>query len=128
MKLNQIFISFLLACIAASCVQKTHLKTVNIKVIVAADENAESIGIRGEFTNPPWKETVALNDEDEDGVYEGSFSMSTGQYGVEFKFVKDGDVYELENHKNRLIKFEYKPETISYSCTFDKEEAKIERK
>lgn len=128
MNFNHLVISLSLVILAAACVQQTHLKTVNLKVQTGEDSNIESIGVRGEFTNSPWSETIPLLDEDKDGVYEGSFSMSTGQYGVEFKFVKNGDVYELENKKNRLIKFEYKAETIFYTCTFNELEAMIERK
>jgi len=81
------------------------------------------VGIKGEFTNPPWKETIPLTDVNNDGIYELTISQTTAVSAVEFKFVHNG-VYELSNQKNRALHFEYKPETLVYESVFNNPEAK----
>lgn len=103
------------------CVQETHTKTVTFKLDMNAMNNVSNVGIRGQFTNPPWEVTVPMTDENKDGVYEATVSDKTAQNSVEFKFVNHSDEYELEDKNNRVIKFRYKPETIIYRAVFDKE-------
>ena len=67
----------LAALFLSSCVQETHLKTVTFQVDMKGIENVSDVGIRGSFTPNQWTETVPLNDEDGDGIYEGTFSHKT---------------------------------------------------
>lgn len=102
-----------------SCVQKKHLKTVTIKLDMNAIENPSNVGLRGNFTENAWQETLYLNDDDGNGIYEATFSQETAFNSVEFKFVNHDSIYELEGKDNRLLKFKYKPETIIYKATFN---------
>lgn len=112
-----------------SCVQETHTKKVTFYVDMNGVENYKSIGIRGNFLPNRWRETIPMTDEDNDGIYEISFTEKTAVYGIEFKFVKNGNQFELPDQKNREIVFEYKPETIEYRTTFNStKNIKINRK
>ncbi|MBC2846755.1 hypothetical protein [Winogradskyella flava] len=124
MKLSK-FALILLLIITQSCVQETHTKTVTFKVDMNAVENVSNVGIRGNFTDNPWTETVPLTDTNSDGIYEGTFSQKTAHNQIQFKFVNQGGDYELKDTDNRIIEFEYKPETITYEAVFNNPEAKI---
>ncbi len=118
----------IIAIITTSCVQKQHLKTVQVKIDMRGVEVVKSIGVKGNFTNPRWKVEVPLTDEDKDGIYETSLSQKTAVSGIEFKFVKNGEIYELKGKPNRVLQFEYKPENIIYSTKFnDIESVMIQR-
>lgn len=112
----------------ASCVQKEFDKKVTFLVDTNGIEDITSIGIRGSFLPNKWKETVPLNDKNNDGVYEITFNEKTAVYGITFKFVKNGKDYELMDKKNREIVFEYKPETIIYKTKFSNSISEITRK
>lgn len=103
----------------ASCVQKEHLKTVTFSVDMKEIENVTSVGIKGDFTDHAWRQTIPLTDEDGDGIYEITFNRETAAYGIEFKFVKNENQIELEGQDNRELVFEYKPETILYQTKFN---------
>ena len=107
-----------------SCVQDTHLKTVTFKVDMNRVENPFKVGLRGEFTNNPWNETIFLTDDNKDGIYEGTFSQKTAQNKVEFKFVNQNDQFELKEGNNRMITFKYKPETVIYEAIFNNKNGK----
>ncbi|WP_299114202.1 hypothetical protein [uncultured Winogradskyella sp.] len=128
MKNIKTIIIICLLTMSISCVQETHVKTVTFKVDMNAIENPQNVGIRGSFTSNPWTETAPLSDDNNDGIYEGTFSQKTAINQVEFKFVNNGSEYELKDSDNRVIAFEYKPETIIYESIFNNEEAKITRK
>ena len=119
-----VIISLISLC---NCVQKAHPKTIIVKVDMSNIEDVSSVGIRG--NNPlSWDETTFLNDDDADGIYEGTFDIYTANYDIEFKFLKNNDQFELEGQNNRSLKFEYKPETIEYKAVFDNlSETKITR-
>jgi len=108
-----------------SCVQKKHLKTVTFKVDMTSIEKPINVGVRGNFTDNPWKETAPLTDSDNDGIYEGTFSQETTVNQVEFKFVNQDSDYELRGLDNRIIQFEYKPEIIIYEAAFNNPKEKI---
>jgi hypothetical protein len=82
-------------------------------------EHPKNVGIRGDFTDNPWNETVPLTDDNKDGIYEGTFSQKTAINSIEFKFVNNNE-FELVGQDNRRIQFEYKPETIVYEAIFNK--------
>jgi hypothetical protein len=103
----------------ASCVQKEHMKTVTFSVDMNGIENVTNVGIKGDFTDQAWRQTIPLSDEDGDGIYEITFNRETAAYGIEFKFVKNDNQIELEGEDNRELVFEYKPETIQYQTKFN---------
>lgn len=117
------------AIVFASCVQETHKKEVTFWVDMNGVEDVRSVGIRGNFLPDQWKKTVPMTDEDNDGIYQITFTEKTAVYGIEFKFVKNDNEFELPGKNNREIVFEYRPETITYSATFNKtNNTKIHRK
>jgi len=115
------FISFILT----SCVQEVHLKTVTFMVDMNAIEQPIDVGVRGNFTNISWNETILLTDENNDSIYEVTVSSETAVNQIEFKFVNGENEYELKNFNNRVIQFEYKPEIITYEAVFNNPEEKI---
>ena len=60
-----------------------------------------------------------MTDENNDGIYEITFTEKTAAHGISFKFVKNNDEFELQNQENRKLIFEYQPETIFYITTFN---------
>ena len=85
------------------------------------EEQVQNVGIRGSFTPNSWNETLPLSDKDGDGIFEASFSQKTAISQIQFKFV-NRDSYELEGKDNRVLKFAYEPETITYKAIFDDEQ------
>lgn len=124
MKLLQTISYFIFLLLITSCVQKRHLKTVTFRVDMNAIKNVSHVGIRGEFTSNPWNETISLTDENNDGIYEGTFSQETAFNSVQFKFVMNDDTYELIGKDNRVLKFLYKPEILIYDAKFNKQKGK----
>jgi len=119
MKKLTILSFFILFSSLSSCVQEVHQKTITFSVDMSEVENPINVGIRGDFTDNRWRETLALSDEDGDGIYTATFSQETAVYGIEFKFVNQGNDYELKEQPNREIIFEYKPETMEYIAKFN---------
>ncbi|MAD97556.1 MAG: hypothetical protein CMB99_09555 [Flavobacteriaceae bacterium] len=113
----------------SSCVQEEHQKTITFSVDMRGVENPGNVGIRGDFTDQRWRETVAMTDEDGDSIYSVTLSQKTAIYGIEFKFVNQDDQFELKDQNNREIIFEYKPEVIEYMAKFNNnKDFKINRK
>ncbi len=118
------FISF--TCfLLIGCVQKTHQKTLHFKVDMTFVENPLDVGVRGDFGQNPWKETMPLTDADGDGIYDGQLITKTAQNTMQFKFINHGDRFELSGKDNRVISFEYRPEIIVYEAVFNDPNAKI---
>lgn len=118
-----------LVFVTTSCVQEEHTKTITFSIDMNGVANANNVGIRGDFTNKRWQETIPMSDEDGDGIYSVTLSQKTAVYGIEFKFVNQGENFELKGQNNREIVFEYKPEIIEYTAKFDSTEGvKINRK
>ena len=121
---NHKSILFLIAVLLiTSCVQETHLKTINFKVDMRGLDTINNPGVRGQFTSPAWKELIPLTDENNDSIYEAKVEFQAAQYDIKFKFVNDGE-YELKNQPNRSIKFEYESENFTYEGTYNNPEAK----
>ncbi len=114
--------------ILSSCVQEEHEKKVTLFVDMNAEENFESVGVRGDFLPNQWRETVLMSDENKDGIYEITFTENTAVHGISFKFVKNNNEFELQDQENRKLIFEYKPETIQYFTIFNNMNSKIKRK
>ena len=115
---KRITIICLLLISLVSCVQEEHLKTVTFTVDMRGVASVSEVGMKGEFTNPSWKVIVPLTDQNNDGIYETTLSQTTAVSNVEFKFVHNG-VYELQGQKNRTLRFEYKPETRTYTAVWN---------
>ncbi|MEM1336169.1 MAG: hypothetical protein AAGF96_00405 [Bacteroidota bacterium] len=115
---NRVILSILLLVISG-CVQEEHRKKVTFTVDTNAMDSVSEVGVRGQFTSPPWQVTVPMFDKDKDGIFEVTIEDKTAQSSVEFKFVIEGDQYELECQPNRILKFKYQPEEIIYSGVFD---------
>lgn len=107
-----------------SCVQETHLKTITFKVDMRSERTIDNVGVRGNFTDNAWNETLLLEDKDQDSIYEITLSKKTAINQIQFKFVNQGE-YELKGQDNRIIVFEYEPETISYEAVFNTKDSTI---
>ena len=117
---NLIYVIALMVIVSlSSCVQEEHQKTIQFQVDMNGTENVNQVGIRGDFTDRRWQQTIPLSDENKDGIFEVSLTDTTAVYGIEFKFVLNGNDYELKGQKNREIVFEYRPEVISYLAKFN---------
>ncbi len=127
MKRIYLLVSTCIALLLGACVQETHLKTVTMRVDMNTVENVGNVGLRGNFTSPPWQETLLLEDPDGDGVYEGTFSQQAANGQISFKFVNQNEQFELPGQDNRSLSFEYKPETIVYTAKFNDPKAEITR-
>ena len=110
-----------LSSIFLSCVQEEHQKEITLMVDTNGIENIYSIGIRGDFLPNKWEETVDLTDENNDGIFEITFTEKTAVNNINFKFVKNDSQFELEGKENRKITFNFKPETIIYKSKFNEE-------
>ena len=102
----------------ASCVQQSHQKVVKVILDMRAVENPNRVGIRGQ-SPLSWEETTFLEDQDDDGIFEGEFEFYTAVNQIEFKFVNQDSQFELDDEPNRTISFEYKPEKMTYSAIFN---------
>ncbi|WP_425237167.1 hypothetical protein [Ulvibacterium sp.] len=122
--LKHLFFALFVLAFSCSCVQETHLKTVTFKVNMKYVENAQEVGLRGNFTSPPWEIVLPMEDKNNDGIFETTVSKSTAQNEVEFKFVNFNDQYELNCSGNRVITFKYRPEVIEYEATFNKNDGR----
>lgn len=125
MKTLQHTLLIIFAVLSVACVQERHLKTVTFKVDMRNIENTENVGIRGNFTEDRWNETILLTDEDNDGIYETTITQETAFNDIQFKFVNQNDNFELKDADNRILKFEYKPEIITYEAIFNSPESII---
>ncbi|MGV6830037.1 MAG: hypothetical protein ACWA5P_00555 [bacterium] len=121
MKLVKTVISLAIIVICSSCVQETHLKKITFKVDMTEVDSIINPGVKGQFSSPSWEVMTPLTDNDNDGIYEATVELQAAHYGINFKFVNN-DEYELEIQNNRLIKFEYEPQNITYSCIFNNAE------
>ena len=121
MKTNRIILlSYsVLSFLLIGCVQETHQKMVYFRVDASSFPEAKSVGIRGNLSPLSWDATTALTDADGDGVFTGEVPFQTASDRLSFKFVMNDSVFELEGRDNRVLPFEYKPETLHYNTTFD---------
>ena len=120
MKTRIYLFSVLIALVLTSCVQETHPKTVTFKVNADSTLVFETIGIRGNMKPLSWDKTKLMSGPDENGYYTTVVNFDTASDQASFKFVINDSLFELNDKPNRRIRFEYKPETLEYSGTFDK--------
>ncbi|RZN78352.1 MULTISPECIES: hypothetical protein [unclassified Winogradskyella] len=91
-------------------------------------KNVKTVGVRGSNLPLSWKETLFLDDKNNDGTYKTTLNLNTANYDIEFKFIKNDSIFELEKQNNRNIVFEYKPESIIYKTSFNNPESKTSKK
>lgn len=108
-----------------SCVQQTHIKKVTFELDMRKVMEFETVGIRGDIKPLSWQETVGLKDEDRDSIYTATLEFDTASNQLNFKFVINGEEFELEGQNNRVLPFEYKPEELQYNSSFDQKEYSI---
>lgn len=126
MKITKHLFGILAFILFSSCVQESHPKEINVKLDMTAQEHRRKVGIRGEFPLS-WEETTYLEDKENNGIYEGTFKIYTAGSAIEFKFVNSDDQFELKDQGNRILNFDYKPETIIIEAVFDKPNTKVTR-
>lgn len=115
-------LTLLSAFFIIGCVQEKKAKTIRFQVDMRGQASLSSVGIRGSSGPFSWEQTSYLSDTDGDGIYQGSFRFSSAAPGIEFKFVRDGEVFELDCRPNRHIPFQYQPEVLTYKAVFDQSE------
>lgn len=115
----------LFALLSVACVQERHEKTITFKIDMRTIENVGNVGLRGDFTDDRWNETIPLTDDNSDGVFETTITQATAINKIQFKFVNQNEDFELKDADNRILEFEYKPEIISYEAVFNSPQSKI---
>ena len=120
--ITSFYCCLLLGLVFSSCVQETHVKKVSFQIDMKNVQDFETVGIRGDIKPLSWQETTFLNDVDQDSIYSTTLEFDTASNQLNFKFVIDGEVFELEGQDNRALPFEYRPEELNYSTAFDQEE------
>ncbi len=113
-----------LTTILFGCVQEQHEKKVTFKVNTNGTAAIAGVAIAGEFSSPPWSTAIPLKDVNADGIYEITITDKTAVREMEFKFVTTDGTYELEDKDNRILHFQYRPETLVYEAEFDKPDGK----
>ena len=103
----------------SSCVQKTKNQVIHISVDTRGASELNSLEVRGGLPPLSWKEGLILTDSDSNGIYTGTVTLDIPYKYVELKFVKNGDIYELEGQPNRQVYFDEDGKT-NYEATFNK--------
>lgn len=111
----------------ASCVQEQPKKSISVSVNMQDVAGIETVGIRGDFPLS-WKETTYLSDEDKDGIYEEDFTIYSAKNEIQFKFIYNDSIYELNDSPNRKLALEFKEESIEINATFNNPETQIIKK
>ena len=123
-----ILFTSMISSLLVSCVQETHIKKVSFEVNMKGVQNFESVGIRGDIKPLSWQETSLLSDDNNDSIYTSTLEFDTAGNQLNFKFVINGEVFELDGTDNRVLPFEYKMEELIYSTSFDQETFEIIKK
>lgn len=124
---SNLVVGLAIALSSVGCVQKVHPKKITLSVDMSAIENVNTVTVKGDFTSPPWTEALSLSDADGDQIYEIELARETAQFGMMFKFLKNGE-YELEGQPNRELQFRYQPEQLYYNAVFNIPTATIIKK
>ncbi|MEM9051404.1 MAG: hypothetical protein AAGC47_05055 [Bacteroidota bacterium] len=101
--LNRFAIALFSILFVTSCVQKPQLVKVKFAVDMTKETDVTEVGIIGQFEPLSWSETVSMLDEDRDGIYEAELTCKIYYKYMEFKFVKNGNIIELDGQGNRTI-------------------------
>ena len=125
---SYILFVLLTSSLMISCVQETHVKKVSFEVNMKDAQNFETVGVRGDIKPLSWQETTPLLDDNNDSIYTTTLEFDTASNQLNFKFVINGQVFELDGSDNRVLPFEYKVEELIYSTSFDQQPYEIIKK
>lgn len=103
-----------LVCVATSCVQKTHKKTVVYTLDVSELKNVKKVGIRGSDKPLSWEYDLEMKTIKTDSLYQATVTYETGFLFTEVKF-KVNDTFELAQSDNRRVIFSKKDTTFCKS-------------
>jgi putative oxidoreductase len=116
MSINYIISVLALMLSIVSCVQKSSVKTVVVRLNVAGQKNIQEVGVRGQGKPLSWQQDMELTPIVKDSLYHATFSVLTGYKFVEAKFTINGQ-FELQDADNRKIEFGAGDTTL-YEATF----------
>lgn len=117
MKKYNVSLIIILLCALTSCVQKSSMKTITVRLNVAGIKDIQTVGIRGSERPLSWREDMELKPIKKDSLYEATFSLLTGYKFTEVKFSINGEL-ELQDKDNRRIIFSEKDTTV-YEAKFE---------
>lgn len=85
-----------------SCVQKTHHRSVHIRVHCDKQDSIHTIGIRGDSAPLSWEKDILAKTLITDSLFELHYSTNTGYLFHEYKLTLNGT---FENGSNRKVTF-----------------------
>jgi len=119
MKNRSIIIGISLLLFAlTSCVQKTYKHAVTFEVNMKGVSAFESVGIAGDYEPLNWNSATALEDPDGDSIYSATFTFDIPYDVIEYKYVVDGYLVELEGQDKRKVEVKGK-DAVTVSSVFD---------
>lgn len=89
-------------------------RIVTLSVDMNQVSNPAKVGVRGSISPLSWEKDYPLSDDDGDGVYTSEIRFNTSKRYFKFKFVNN-DQLELEGADQRILWFEKKPQSKSYT-------------
>jgi hypothetical protein len=104
----------------ASCVQGTRPIKVNFEVDTRSIENISTIGVIGAYDPLNWNKKMEMTDEDNDGIYLVSAVFHIPYDEIEYKYVLNEKVIELDGKGNRRVNVKDQNE-ITIRSIFDVE-------
>ena len=107
----------LLTFLLFGCVQQTYERKVTFELDTKGMD-VRQVSIRGNFSPLNWNENYDMSDPDSDGIYTASIRFDTPFDYMEFKFVINGDQFELNGKPNRKVFFNKDGATV-YKAVFD---------
>jgi hypothetical protein len=118
MKTTVTIITFLLALLITSCVQKSYKKTVVFTLDASKVKNINKVGIRGNDKPLSWDYDTEMMELKKDSFYEIKVTFETGYTFTEVKFIVN-DSLEFKDQDNRRVDFS-KTDTTFYNAKFNK--------
>jgi hypothetical protein len=109
----------IILALCASCVQKTHKRTVIFTLNVYGIKDVQKVGIRGWDKPLSWDKDYPLQEIVKDSLYQTIITGETGRIYTEFKFSVN-EKLELDGNENRRVYFDTKNDTTKVSFVFDK--------
>lgn len=76
---------------------------IDIRLDMRQDRSTERVGIRGNIPPLSWDKTIYLQDGDSNGIFTGTLTLERSKAVLEYKFVRNGDEFELSSSDNRHL-------------------------